>query len=194
VAHEWKALIADPLTVPKPTPTMSLAFSPDSLTLAVGASNMLAVWDIMKRERPVRRIRESPETTLQGVAFSPDGQILVVGGGGGGLMFWDVASLRALTEQPLHSTLQKVLTLFTFKSDCTRISTSVVGGFVGTTIMLRRAFPAPSPLSRASQIANRNLSLAEWQQFFPSEPYRKTFPDLSAPDDSENHYLEIRGP
>jgi hypothetical protein len=45
-----------------------------------------------------------------------------------------------------------------------------------------------SARSRARQIANRNLSLAEWQQFFPGELYRKTFSDLPAPDDPEDHH------
>jgi hypothetical protein len=33
-------------------------------------------------------------------------------------------------------------------------------------------------IKMAEQIAGRNLSLSEWQQFFGKEPYRRTFPDL----------------
>jgi hypothetical protein len=33
----------------------------------------------------------------------------------------------------------------------------------------------------AGQIANRNFARAEWRQYFPEEPYRPTFPDLTVP-------------
>jgi hypothetical protein len=36
----------------------------------------------------------------------------------------------------------------------------------------------------AAQLANRNLTFAEWQQYFPDRPqYRRTFADLPDPDD-----------
>ena len=33
----------------------------------------------------------------------------------------------------------------------------------------------------AGTIANRNFTRAEWRQYFPEEPYRPTFPDLTVP-------------
>jgi WD40 repeat protein len=35
-------------------------------------------------------------------------------------------------------------------------------------------------LDRARRIVGRNLSLEEWRQYFPEEPYRKTFSELPA--------------
>ena len=34
---------------------------------------------------------------------------------------------------------------------------------------------------RAGQIANRNFTWKEWQQYFPGEPYHATFPELPFP-------------
>jgi hypothetical protein len=78
---------------------------------------------------------------------------------------------------------KRTVTCFAGSRDGKSLATDVVGDFVGSTIILRSAFPLSSALSRARQIANRNLSLAEWRQFFPGDTYRKTFADLSAPDD-----------
>jgi hypothetical protein len=35
----------------------------------------------------------------------------------------------------------------------------------------------------AGQIANRNFTRGEWRQFFPEEPYRRTFRSLPWPHD-----------
>jgi hypothetical protein len=35
--------------------------------------------------------------------------------------------------------------------------------------------------SNACRIANRNLSHAEWERYFPNQPYHKTCPNLPEP-------------
>jgi hypothetical protein len=39
---------------------------------------------------------------------------------------------------------------------------------------------------RACSIANRNLTREEWRKYMGAQPYRKTCPDLPAPDDARS--------
>jgi WD40 repeat protein len=38
----------------------------------------------------------------------------------------------------------------------------------------------------ARAVVGRNFSDDEWKLYFPGEPYHKTFPDLSGPDEKRN--------
>ncbi|MFJ2215884.1 hypothetical protein ACIQVO_23780 [Streptomyces sp. NPDC101062] len=74
----------------------SLAFAPDSDTLAVARDGRVELWDLSLR-RTVRTLRESAEAMV----FGPDGRTLATARAGGGVRLWDAATGRALTADPL---------------------------------------------------------------------------------------------
>jgi WD40 repeat protein len=106
-----------------------------------------------------------------GVAFSPDGALLATGGPDSTVQLWDVAA-RRLLGGPLTGHSNRV--------------TSVAFSPNGKLLLSASAESVRpwdiDPNSWAAQlctIANRNLSLAEWQQFIgPGVPYQRTCANL----------------
>jgi WD40 repeat protein len=84
-----------------------LGFSRDSGRLAVGCrSGRVCLWDVQKREQ----VRWSDDQDhhrgeVRGVAFSPDGRMLLSGGTDGRGRFWDVATGLPLGPPLPHSAL-----------------------------------------------------------------------------------------
>jgi WD40 repeat protein len=74
-----------------------VTFSPDGRTLAVAGFDSVKLWDVASRKELA---------TLKGLAyvsaFSPDGRILVVGGGSHVAKLWDVVSKRELATLTGH--------------------------------------------------------------------------------------------
>jgi WD40 repeat protein len=153
---------------------VSVVFSPDGRTLASRDADLtLILWDVATGQ-PIgstRTSRPSPFMERWSIAFSPDSQTLASEGRAGGFNLSDVAAGRPLGF-PLSENTDLVRAL-TFSPDSrTLLSLHMDGEVILSDVSVA------SWLARACQRANRNLSRAEWEQFFGDEPYQVTCPDL----------------
>ncbi len=85
----------------------SFAFSPDNKILASG-SYELFLWDVESGTQ-IKHIKRHQRSIIWALAFSPDGNILLIGGGDG-LKMYDLPSERMLTLDPGFTNILKLST------------------------------------------------------------------------------------
>ncbi len=148
-----------------------VAFSPDGTTLALAArEGTVRLWNVESRQMLGELL--TGQRSIERFAFSPDGATLALAARDGTLRLWDLASRQPLGE-PLTGHEGTVLTL-AFSSDGKTLASAESYG----TVRLWDVNPA-SWAELACRRANRNLSLAEWQQYIDRDaPYRRTCSDL----------------
>ena len=158
-----KRLVDNPLDLKKVQDT-TVAFSPDGKTIALGYTEIeddsqgVVLWDVAARKRLV-----DDKRLPQKVIFSPDGKTLAAFGDG--VVLWDVATRRRLVDVSLPEDRGHSIA---FGPDGKTLAVLSNG------VMLYD-LELESWQRHAGRMANRNLTRAEWQQFFPEEPYRQTF-------------------
>ncbi len=153
--------------------SLSMAFSPDSRTLAssTGANSDVVLWDV----KTMKSIADLGNAGGDYAAFSPDGKLLATGGGLKNKTFrlWDMTNA---TPTPIAHPIEKpdekgqnadagdsILSL-SFSSD----GVLMVGQGIGITFW---NVTLASWISRACSIAHRNFTELEWRQFAPGESY-----------------------
>ncbi len=149
----------------------SLAFTADGNMLASGSSDRsVRFWDVAKRQSLEQPLL-GHDKQVWGVRFyPPDDRTLASLAGDGSVILWDVASRQPLGP-PVHATTETEA--MTLSPDGRRF---YLGG-IDSTVHIWTLDPLPWP-ERACAIANRNLTPAEWQEYFRDEPYHKTCPAL----------------
>jgi uncharacterized delta-60 repeat protein len=143
---------------------LSVAFSPDGKTIASGSvDRTIILWDVITKQ-PVQKLT-GHLSAVRSVAFSPDGKILASGSADQTVILWEPKSGQPI-GQPITGSSTSVYSL-AFSPD----SRTLISG--GNEIILWNLDPQ-SWIEESCQIAGRNLTEAEWTQYFPNEAYQKT--------------------
>jgi len=82
----------------------TLTFSPDGKTLASSSDGNVKIWDVATGDE---KLALKQRGIRSGMAFSPDGRILVVGGFGGGVKICDVTTGKELPVNLPDASVQK---------------------------------------------------------------------------------------
>jgi WD40 repeat protein len=146
---------------------LSLAFSADGKYLASGSQDTtILLWEVSTYEQ-VGAAFTGHSGSVVGLAFTPNGSMLVSSGADRRLIFWDVA-----TRQPLGTPVEVTagaLTSLLVTPDGQSLYSGSSDGYIAIWDI-----DINSWLGRACTRAGRNLTQAEWEQYFPNEPYRIT--------------------
>lgn len=157
----------------------ALAFSPDGRLLASGSSDdSIGVTD-PAGGAGAALVLERHGSWVYALAFDPSGAFLASGSRDDTILLWDVARGEPLGA-PLIANTGDVFAL-AFSPDGQTLS----AGSAGPETLVLWDVGLASWQARACRIANRNLSVAEWERFIsPGIPYRCTCPELAPGQDT----------
>ncbi len=145
-----------------------LAFSPEGTLLASASlDRTVRLWDVAL-DRPSGGPLRGHTGDVWNVAFNADGSMLASGSADGTVRLWSVAYRRQIGPSLVSGT---TVTDLTFNRAGTLLA---VGSGDGPVWLWDVS--VPSWLQRACAIANRNLTLQEWQTYLGSAPYHATCP------------------
>lgn len=162
--------------------TFGSSISPDRTIIATGSSDgTIFLWEIATGKLK-GKIHLKDANPVFGIEFNPDGKVLAVAtqklfrgqqeSNRGEISLWDVDTLKSLGQLPASHT-----------GDLKTLAFSPNGRFLasgsgdGGIILWDVDFE--SWQARACRIANRNLTMEEWDQYMGTDtPYQRTCPDL----------------
>jgi WD40 repeat protein/transcriptional regulator with XRE-family HTH domain len=148
----------------------ALAFNRQGTLLAsAGHDQSIRLWDVRLR-RPVGA--PIMGQTQNALAFSPDGTLLASGGLNAPVRLWDIA---AGPQGAVLTGSGQTVTSLVFTPDGRHLFAAGTDGTIRLWDVDLGGWP-----QRACQLANRNLSRKEWQQYLPGVPYEKTCPGWPA--------------
>lgn len=164
-AHTGRKIARLPISTLDEEPgAYAVAFSPHGELLA--ASDLygkISLWDVATRQQRGNAMTDPFSSSAQSLAFSPDGATLA-SGKYGAIELWDVSSQQHIGKSfPLDGAVSSLA----FAPDGSTLASA--DGHLAVLLDLR----ITSWLILACELANRNLTTAEWRGFL-DRPYRAT--------------------
>jgi WD40 repeat protein len=138
------------------------------------------MWDVETRQ-PIGQPLSAHASAVFSVAFSPDGKLLASGSYDSTIILWEVSSLLKRSVDILQPVGQQ---LSGYSGGIFSVAFSPDGkilaaGTKDKTVVLRDVNADPASwIQKTCQRVDRNLTAAEWVQYFPNEEYRATCPQL----------------
>jgi WD40 repeat protein len=174
----WDARTERPLVpslIPQDDAVFSLTFSPNGRLLASGdADDSIHVWNLRTRPYSAFRTLTGHSNFVRSVAFSPDGTTLASGSTDNTVRLWDVKDGSELGS-PLSADTASVESV-AFGPD----GRLLVSGSKDGTVRLWPAATQPASFGALREHVCRflgaGLSRAEWAEYAPNLPFRRTCP------------------
>ena len=149
---------------------VSVAFSPDGHTLAVGDyGGHVGLWDAASGKRTATL---SEGGQVASVAFSPDGPTLVTGDSLGNVGIWNAVNGQRLA----NLTEGGAVTSLAFSSHSPVLA---IGGLNGGIVLLWQNLAnltEPYFMQFICGKVQGNMTKPQWADYVPSQPYQKTCP------------------
>jgi WD40 repeat protein len=154
---------ADPSARP-----VSLAFSPDSRTVAIGSTDgTTRLWDVATGH--VRATLSANTTPIASVAFSPDSRTVAIGSTDGTTRLWDVATGHVRATLSANTT---PIASVAFSPDSRTVATSSTNG---TIRLWDVALPNPAQsIDKICSAVRRDLTTHERSVYLTGQPQRPT--------------------
>jgi WD40 repeat protein len=158
----------------RPSGVLNLTFSHNGKWLAsAGMDGTVSIWDVSSRQRgePFK----GHTLPVFGLAFNKDDSLLASGSWDKTITIWDVKA-RQQVGDPLRGHTDYIYSL-AFSPD----GKTLVSGSWDNTILLWD-LDLQSWIKKACQVAGRNFTRAEWQQYFPGTTYPTKQEEATCPE------------
>lgn len=147
---------------------VSLAFNPDgSLLVSAGRDGKVILWETATRSQLGEPLAEHSDA-MNSVAFTADGKLIAGGSDDNSIIIWNVDSGKQLGK--LLSPHIGGISSITIANEFI-----VSSGYDGKILVWGNQISLPE---LACDVARRNLTLQEWNAYFPGKPYHLTCPEL----------------
>lgn len=159
----------------RPSGVLTLTFSHNGKWLAsAGMDGTVSIWDVSKLPLSATSFK-GHTLPVFALAFNKDDSLLASGSWDKTIIIWDVKSHQQVGN-PLRGHSDYISSL-AFSPDG---KTLVSGGWDNTIVLWN--LDLQSWIKKACQIAGRNFTRAEWQQYFPGTTYPSKQEDATCPE------------